>query len=261
MTTWDANFEATPADTDEAKYGANEIRTLKTAISERLEMEMNFKTGTQPLLKAGIAGVCFAGNQTDIANLSNVANSNVANGALAYDNTNYVIQHYWEGAWSNMVIYHNELGNKANGDDHPQYLKLDKEDQTITANVAVDDDITIDGVDISAANGSLANHIANSAANGHTAGIGEVLGAWVTSNTVQNIYTANTDGVVVASVKAYEVSLQTPSGTNIAVMTASSNHYVLSVSGVVKKGDTWRVYTLGVNSTFIPLVRFIPLGS
>ena len=71
--TWDANFEASPKDTDEAKYGAEKIRDLKLAISERLELEMNFKTGTQPLIKAGKAAVMFTGTTEEIASLTGMS--------------------------------------------------------------------------------------------------------------------------------------------------------------------------------------------
>ena len=56
MVVWDDAFEAEPDDTDAANQGANAIRQFKEAINERLELEMNFRTGTKPFLKAGIAG-------------------------------------------------------------------------------------------------------------------------------------------------------------------------------------------------------------
>jgi len=84
-TTWDAAFEAVPADTDEAKYGADVIRDLKVAVSERLELEMNFKTGTQPLIKAGVAAVIYQGTTTEIVALDTAAVS--SDGALAWDTT------------------------------------------------------------------------------------------------------------------------------------------------------------------------------
>lgn len=78
--TWDANFEIQPADTDEEKYGANEIRQLKVAISERMELEHNFDAGTSPSHKAGYCAVTYIGTANDIANLANSAN-----GCVAYD--------------------------------------------------------------------------------------------------------------------------------------------------------------------------------
>ena len=132
--TWDGGFESEPADTDAANNGANEIRILKDAISTRCELEMNWETDSAPLLKAGIAAVCYQGNQTEIDALTTPSN-----GALAYSNEHYVFKQYWESGWANLVIYHNELGNMA-GDDHEQYLHLDKANQTLLANLAVDTD-------------------------------------------------------------------------------------------------------------------------
>lgn len=144
MTTWNANFEASPADSDAWKYGANKIRELKVAISERLELEMNFKTGTQPLIKAGIASVCYSGNTTDINALANMS----AN-ALAWDTTLAVLKRYNGNAWVALTSDHANLANLTTGDPHTQYLKLDKANQTISANLTVSANTTIDGRDLS----------------------------------------------------------------------------------------------------------------
>lgn len=40
--TWDASFEASPADSDFVSQGAGKIRDLKKAISERLKISMSF---------------------------------------------------------------------------------------------------------------------------------------------------------------------------------------------------------------------------
>ena len=159
MTTWDAAFEASPADADEYKYGANKIRELKTAISERLEQEMNFKTGTQPLIKAGIASVCYAGNTTDIANLANMS----AN-AFSWDTTLKVFKRYSGANWAILDIDHGQLSGMTD-DDHPRYLSVNKANQSILANVSCAANVTIDGVDISA-------HAAASAMAAHANNIG-----------------------------------------------------------------------------------------
>jgi hypothetical protein len=143
MTTWNTAFEASPADTDEAKYGANKIRELKTAISERLELEMNFKAGTQPLLKAGICAVLYLGTTTEITALVDMSA-----GALAWDTDLKQLKRYSGSAWVVLDLDHGSLGGLTD-DDHPDYLKLDKAGQTITEDVACDAGIKIDGVDIS----------------------------------------------------------------------------------------------------------------
>lgn len=142
--TWDAAFEASPADSDEAKYGATKIRQLKLAVSERLELELNFKTGTQPLLKAGQAAVCYSGNAAQIAALANVAN-----GALAWSTTANCFQRSNGTAYANLSIDHGTLAGLSD-DDHTQYLKLDKVGQTISANISVAANITLDGRDVGA---------------------------------------------------------------------------------------------------------------
>jgi len=96
--TWDAAFELSPADTDEAKYGATRIRELKLAISERLELELNFKTGTQPLLKAGKAAVCYSGNTAAIDALTGMSA-----GALAHDTDLNVLKRYSGSAWVVLI--------------------------------------------------------------------------------------------------------------------------------------------------------------
>ena len=94
MTTWNSAFEASPADTDAAEYGAQKIRELKTAISERLETEMNFKTGGQPLLKAGVAAVLYSGVTASITALTGMSA-----GALAWDTTLLVFKRYNGATW------------------------------------------------------------------------------------------------------------------------------------------------------------------
>lgn len=98
MTTWNATFEASPADSDEYKYGASKIRELKKAISERLELEMNFMTGTQPLLKAGVAAVIYKGTTAQIAALTGMSA-----GALAWDSTLLALKRYTGAAWEALT--------------------------------------------------------------------------------------------------------------------------------------------------------------
>ena len=158
MTTWDASFEASPADSDEAKYGANKIRELKTAVSERLELEMNFKTGTRPLIKAGQASVCLQANTTDIANIANMSNH-----AIAWDTTLKVFKGY-NSNWVTFDMDHGALSGKSD-DDHPQYLSANKANQTIEANISCAANVTIDGIDID-------EHANANAVAAHTGGVG-----------------------------------------------------------------------------------------
>ena len=140
--TWDANFEALPKDTDEAKYGAEKIRDLKLAISERLELEMNFKTGTQPLIKAGKAAVIYIGTTAEIDALTGMSV-----GAFPWDTTLKVLKRY-STTWDILDIDHGALSGLAD-DDHTQYLNLAKASQELTESLAVTDLKTIDGRDLS----------------------------------------------------------------------------------------------------------------
>ena len=162
---WDANFEASPKDTDEAKYGAEKIRDLKLAISERLELEMNFKTGTQPLIKAGKAAVIFIGTTTEINALTGMSV-----GAFAWDTTLNALKRY-SGTWDILNVDHGTLSGLAD-DDHTQYLNLAKVSQELTESLAVTDLKTIDGRDISVDGANLDTHKAGTAAAQHAAGLG-----------------------------------------------------------------------------------------
>lgn len=90
--TWDAAFEADPADSDELKYGAQEIRKLKVALSERLEIEHAFKASG--LHSPGKVSCLYEGNTAQIANLTGMSE-----GAMAYDTTLGVLQRYSGAAW------------------------------------------------------------------------------------------------------------------------------------------------------------------
>jgi len=113
--TWNDTFEASPADTDEVKYGAQKIRELKKAISERLELEMNFKAGSKPLVKAGVASVCYTGTANEIANISEPSD-----GAIAWDTENDALKRYdasanaWETLFSlsSQLIHVQEQGTQ-----------------------------------------------------------------------------------------------------------------------------------------------------
>lgn len=140
--TWDTGFEADPADLDEAKYGASEIRELKLAIRERAEEEHDWEAGG--LHMPGKVSCVYEGTTAEIAALTGMSE-----GAIAFDTDLLVFKIYSGAAWvSRGGLDHGALDGLSD-DDHPQYLMLDKESQTIMQNVAVDTDITIDGRDIS----------------------------------------------------------------------------------------------------------------
>jgi len=253
MTTWANAFEASPADADAANQGANKIRELKTAISERLELEMNFKTGTKPLIKAGIASTCYAGNTAQIAALATPSNH-----ALAYDTSLKTFKYYSAG-WANAQLDHALLANLTGTDPHTQYLSLDKANQTIAANLLVANTITIDGVDISSFKtasdivaAAFAAHVANKVAHANT------FGAWdTTTYTVNSNYTANTDGFVVFSANTLLMNIQTPVNT-ITAQASSGSNYIHTLTCPVRKGATWRVYLWGTGAN---TVYWLPVGS
>lgn len=151
--TWDDAFEADPADLDEAKYGAQEIRELKVAISERGELEHNFKAGTQPFHKGGKCSVVFSGTTAEINALTSMG-GDTANVTLAWDETLKVLKVYNGSSWSILDIDHGQLSGKSD-DDHTQYLNLTKASQTLTQNLSVSSGKTIDGRDISADGAAL----------------------------------------------------------------------------------------------------------
>ena len=156
MVTWDGAFETSPADVDEWKYGASKIRELKAAISEREELEHDFKVGAYPFHKAGKCSVLYVGTTTEINALTGMPA-----GSIAWDTTLSVLKKYSGTAWEVCQYDHGGLAGLAD-DDHTQYLKLDKTGQTLSQNLAVSAGVTVDGVDISAFTGSkgAANGIA-----------------------------------------------------------------------------------------------------
>ena len=143
MTTWNAAFELTPADADEIKYGAGKIRELKTAISEREDLEHNFTAGTQPFHKAGKCSVAYVGTTTQINALTSMPE-----GSIAWDTTLKVIKIYTSSAWTILDYDHGQLYGKGD-DDHTQYFNLTKAGQTITQDLTITALKKIDGRDLS----------------------------------------------------------------------------------------------------------------
>lgn len=143
MTTWNDLFEASPADGDEAKYGASKIRELKVAIREREELEHNFAVGVKPFHKAGKCAVFFSGTTTEINALSGMPE-----GSIAFDTTVGVLQRFNGSTWVTQILAHGQLTD-LDVNVHPQYLHLTTVGQTITEDIAVTAGKTIDGRDIS----------------------------------------------------------------------------------------------------------------
>lgn len=259
MTVWDNAFEISPANSDAANQGAAKIRELKTAISERLELEMNFKTGTKPLVKAGIASVCYPGNTAQINALSSPANY-----ALAF-NTQTKTFMYYNAGWANAQIDHDGLANLTGSDPHTQYLNLTKASQTLSANLSVANNITIDGVDISSQktacdiiSAAFMAHDTANASDAHTGGIGSAFGSYDSSSyAVNTVYTASTDGFVVGYANTTIISFYTPNGTLMYNVSSEANHY-LSVCCPVRKGISWRMSIVGSGTN---KVSWLPIGS
>lgn len=167
MTTWNTAFEEVPAGIDSAVDGPEVIRTLKTAISERGEVEHNFKNGTIPFHKPGKCSVMYMGNTAAIAALTNVSE-----GCIAFNNAALVIDLYYtkDGTpgWNVVTIPHNKLdglylkppsewadppvgedpGTPEYYDHHTQYVELDGSGQTLVQDLSVAEGITIDGRDL-----------------------------------------------------------------------------------------------------------------
>ena len=255
--TWDSNFEASPADTDEFKYGASKIRELKLAISERLELEMNFKAGTQPLGKAGKLAVIFLGTTTEINNLTGMAA-----GAFAWDTTLKVLKRYSGTAWAILDIDHGQLSGLAD-DDHTQYLHLNKAAQTLSQSLVVATGKTVDGRDISVDGDAFDTHKAGTASAQHAAGLGlgTVFGAWETKSN-NTVYQAATDGIVIGytfadnfqTIDGYTDGSNPPTTKRWSSNSGSSGG-PSHISMPVKKSDYWKA-----DMTSCPYLGWISIG-
>jgi len=237
--TWDSAFEASPADTDEAKYGATKIRQLKLAVSERGELEENWKLGTQPFHKAGKCSVLFIGTTTEINALTGMPL-----GSIAWDTTLSVLKAYNGSAWITTEPASVNLST---------YLKKDLAGQTILESVAVTNLKTIDGRDISVDGAALDALIAA------TPPPTNPLGAWATKVT-DTVYLAATDGFVCAKPNtavtlAGYTDASNPPSTLMAQGYTYSGIQNSTITFPVRKGDYWKV----VGGT--EFVYWIPLGS
>lgn len=124
--TWDTTYEASPADSDEAKHGASKIRDLKETIYDRMEVEHNFSTVGSPMHRAGKCSVCYYGTTTQINALTAMSE-----GCIAYDSTLKRFKIYTSSAWIALDIDHDTLSLSALTNPHTQYVRLSAAGQTI----------------------------------------------------------------------------------------------------------------------------------
>ena len=255
MVTWDGAFEASPADVDELKYGANKIRELKAAISEREELEHDFKVGAQPFHKAGKCSVLYVGTTTEINALTGMPA-----GSIAWDTTLTVFKKYSGTAWEVCQYDHGGLAGLAD-DDHPQYLKLDKTGQTLSQNLAVSAGITVDGRDVSVDGASLNTHKEGTAASQHAGGLGlgTIFGLWDADKVKDTIYQAATDGLVIGVSLSDSTGLYgyTDAATPPTVL-RSSCPGLGSITMAVKKGDYWKIVLWGAGVSYS--LYWLPIG-
>ena len=142
MALWDSNYSNTPLRGDERKYGAKHLRELKLRLSERGELEHNFKTGTRPFHKAGLCTILFIGTTAEIAALASPTE-----GCVAYDTTLKGLKVYTSGVWTLLDASHSALEGLSE-DDHTQYFNLDKAGQVVTENLGLGAGVLINSVDI-----------------------------------------------------------------------------------------------------------------
>ena len=142
MALWDSNYSNTPLRGDERKYGAKHLRELKSRLSERGELEHNFKAGTRPFHKAGLCTVLFIGTTAEIAALASPTE-----GCVAYDTELKGLKVYTSGVWTLLDSSHSALEGLSE-DDHTQYFNLDKAGQIITKDLGLGAGVLINGVDV-----------------------------------------------------------------------------------------------------------------
>lgn len=142
MALWDSNYSNTPLRGDERKYGARHLRELKLRLSERGELEHNFKAGTRPFHKAGLCTILFIGTTAEIAALASPTE-----GCVAYDTTLKGLKVYTSGVWTLLGSSHSALEGLTE-DDHTQYFNLDKAGQIVTKDLGLGAGVLINSVDV-----------------------------------------------------------------------------------------------------------------
>lgn len=142
MALWDSNYSNTPLRGDERKYGARHLRELKLRLSERGELEHNFKAGTRPFHKAGLCTILFIGTTAEIAALASPTE-----GCVAYDTTLKGLKVYTSGVWTLLGSSHSAFEGLTE-DDHTQYFNLDKAGQIVTKDLGLGAGVLINSVDV-----------------------------------------------------------------------------------------------------------------
>jgi hypothetical protein len=123
---WDDTFEALPGDLSIAKdTGDDQIRLTKVGISDRLELEHNFKAGTSPYHKAGKCSVMYVGDTLAISQLDCRVK-----GSISYDTDLEAIKVFDGSSWIVISDEHADLSGLLD-DDHTQYLHLNKAAQEL----------------------------------------------------------------------------------------------------------------------------------
>ena len=123
---WDDTFESLPTDGSQGATGDDAIRAIKVGKREREELEHNFKDPSTQLHKPGLCSVVFVGTTSQISALDIFKS-----GGIAYDIELEVLKGFNGTEWVPLNRIHADLAN-LDADDHPQYLHLDKEGQTIS---------------------------------------------------------------------------------------------------------------------------------
>jgi hypothetical protein len=107
-----------------------------------------------------MCSVVYIGTTAEIAALTDMSE-----GCIAFDTTLKTYKLYHNLVWEINALDHSSLANLDDEehtlDPHPQYLKLNKEGQTLLEDLAIADGVTIDGVDISEDEGKLDSLILN----------------------------------------------------------------------------------------------------
>lgn len=160
-TTWDDTFETKPASSDAANTGATSIREVKTAVSEREELEHEFKLNKRPFHKAGKCAVMHSGDTESFTGIS------ASEGCIGYDTETGKFMRHNGSEWVEIELSHGALVNlykdkdweddeedeedeAAILDPHTQYLLLTDRagGQTLVQNLDVAVGKTIDGRDL-----------------------------------------------------------------------------------------------------------------
>ena len=252
--TWDEDFEALPeADVDDAisaaTYGPHRIVDTQKAIVERDETEHNFMLGHVPYHKAGLCSVVYVGTTLNIAALDAVE------GCVAYDTDEKALMVYHGDEWIEVSSQHSGLQNLTDYyedeelvvvDDHPQYLHLRKEGQTLLQDITLAEGVKLDGRDV------VQDGLLIGAMPTWVDGFGDIESGYVMETVygpetqdcfvfAQNVVDLPSGEVVTLVVEGY-IGLGTPN-IKIASIWRRKNNYAgaVGITFLVPKGYKWKV--------------------